>query len=129
MCQGLSLDLLTSAQPHFSCVHLQQLLAAYDGQPEELEGLVCSRCTWEATQRRSALAPMAMAHLLGGHYVCCGSLSGLWRLNGLPSSTSAEALEVLRPCWAPAVVLQRRRHTRSYRIEVAPRSFLLGSEA
>ena len=30
---------------------------------------------------------------------------------------------MLRPCWAPPLVLQRRRHTRSYRIEVAPRSY------
>ncbi|CAK9051100.1 unnamed protein product [Durusdinium trenchii] len=112
----LSLDLINIDRPHFSSVNLLSLLkASYSGQPtEEIDGLLCYRCSLEASIRRFLLD-------CGASFSAGLAFRRFMRLADGLAPSGAEVLEALRPLGAPPCVLRRRSHLRSFRIKVAPR--------
>ncbi|CAJ1414250.1 unnamed protein product [Effrenium voratum] len=111
----LSLDLMRMDQPHLSSVELTNLLSAH-GKPEEIEGLICSRCSLAASQRSCAQEALR-GSLLAGQ--ACARLSGFAEAKSDPD---VEALEVLRLAGTP-LTMQRTTHLRRFLIKTAPQIF------
>ncbi|CAL1129668.1 unnamed protein product [Cladocopium goreaui] len=118
----LSLDLIQMNHPHFSSVNLVNLLgSSYGGKPtEEIDGLVCDRCSLEASLRRALLDSGASIFAARACHRFAALLEAHAAGARLPDM---EGLEALRPVAAPPCVLKRRSHVRSFRIRVAPRIF------
>eukprot|EP00913_Durusdinium_trenchii_P009573 g8994.t1 len=94
---------------------LSLLKASYSGQPtEEIDGLLCYRCSLEASIRRFLLD-------CGASFSAGLAFRRFMRLADGLAPSGAEVLEALRPLGAPPCVLRRRSHLRSFRIKVAPR--------
>ncbi|CAK9099519.1 Hypothetical protein SCF082_LOCUS46612 [Durusdinium trenchii] len=95
----LSLDLINIDRPHFSSVNLLSLLkASYSGQPtEEIDGLLCYRCSLEASIRRFLLD-------CGASFSAGLAFRRFMRLADGLAPSGAEVLEALRPLGAPPCV-------------------------
>eukprot|EP00438_Fugacium_kawagutii_P024198 Skav213520 [mRNA] locus=scaffold656:169229:186189:+ [translate_table: standard] len=122
----LSLDLIQMDRPHFSRDAPRSLVnllgSAFSGKAtEEIDGLLCDRCSLEASLRALVTAGRTARPMLGsGDSIfavrACHRFATL--LHGrLPD---AEGLEALRSVGAPPCVLKRRLHRRAFRIKVAP---------
>jgi len=108
---------------HFSSVNLVNLLNnSYTGKPtEEIDGLVCSHCSLEASLRRAMLESGSSIFALRACHRFASILEAKRTADSPSEHLDVEGLEALRPAAAPPTVLRRPCHVRSFRIKVAPR--------
>ncbi|CAE7455574.1 unnamed protein product [Symbiodinium microadriaticum] len=109
----LSLDMLQGGQLSFSIDLAALLHQSYGGKGvEEIEGLVCSRCSARASRQR------CWQESLRGSLVAQQACRRLGAFGD--AIQEAEHLSLLCPAGSPEPVLRRTTHFRSFRIHKAP---------